>query len=197
MWRTLAASIDFCVRFTKISSAMSEYRKTEPSELYFITLTVVGWIDVFSRKDYRDIVVENLRYCQQKLGLEIFAYVIMSNHLHLIARRQEGDLTELLGRFKSFVSKRVLEAIKGNAQESRKDWLLYLFGHFAKSNRQYSDYHFWNYTNHPTLLDKNTIIDQKVEYIHMNPVRAGLVSEPEHYIYSSASPNSPLEVCEI
>lgn len=176
---------------------MSEYRKTEEGDLYFVTLTVVGWVEAFSRKEYKDILVENLNYCQQKLGLEVFAYVIMSNHLHMIARRQDGDLTELLGRFKSFVAKKVLAAIKNNPQESRKDWMLYLFSHFAKTNKQYSDYHFWTYTNHPTLLQTNEVIEQKVNYIHQNPVRAGLVSEPEHYLYSSASPNSPLEIYEM
>lgn len=87
---------------------MSEYRKTTPDDLYFITLTVVGWVDVFSRKEYKDVLVKNLKYCQQKEGLEIFAYVIMTNHLHLVARRQYGDLTELLGRFKSYTSKKIL-----------------------------------------------------------------------------------------
>jgi putative transposase len=176
---------------------MSEYRKTEPSELYFVTMTVVGWVDVFSRKEYKDILVENIKYCQQKLGLEVFAYVIMTNHLHLIARRQDGNLTELLGRFKSFAAKKILEAIKSNPQESRKDWLLYLFSHYAKANKQYSDYHFWNYTNHPTSLQSSTVIDQKLDYIHQNPVRAGFVSEPMHYVYSSASPDSPLNVSEL
>ena len=78
---------------------MSEYRKTYAGDLYFVTLSVVGWIDVFSRRDYKDILVENLGYCQQREGLEIYAYVIMTNHLHLIARRQDEALTELLGRF--------------------------------------------------------------------------------------------------
>jgi REP element-mobilizing transposase RayT len=105
-----------------------------PGELYFVTLTVAGWVDVFSRKEYKDILLENLKYCQQKEGLEIYAYVIMSNHMHFIAKRLEGDLTELLGRFKSYTAKKILESIAKNPEESRKEWLLYLFNHFAKSN---------------------------------------------------------------
>ncbi len=176
---------------------MSEYRKTTVGELYFVTLTVAGWVDVFTRKDYKDILVENLKYCQEKEGLEIFAYVIMTNHMHLIARRQEGDLTELLGRFKSYTAKKIITAIEANPEESRKEWLLYLFNHFAKTNTQYSKYHFWNYTNYPVLLCTNAVIDQKVEYIHQNPVRAGIVTEPEYYTYSSACADSPLVVSEL
>ncbi|GAA4422626.1 transposase [Pontibacter saemangeumensis] len=173
---------------------MSEYRRTSPDEVYFATLTVVGWVDVFSRKEYKDILVENLKFCQEKQGLQLFAYVIMTNHLHLIARRQKADLTELLGRFKSYTAKKIIEAIEKNPQESRKEWLLYLFEHFAKTNTQYSNYHFWNYKNHPTLLHTNAVLDQKVEYIHQNPVRAGLVTEPEYYLYSSACADSPIRV---
>ncbi|MBB6609769.1 transposase [Pontibacter sp. Tf4] len=176
---------------------MSEYRNTAPGELYFVTLTVSGWIDVFSRKEYKDILIENLKYCQEKFNLEIFAYVIMTNHLHLIARWQDGELTELLGRFKSYTAKKILEEIRRNPQESRKDWLLNVFEHFASNNKQYSNYHFWNYTNHPTLLHTNAVIDQKLEYIHQNPVRAGIVGNPEYYNYSSACADSPLKVAEL
>ena len=176
---------------------MSEYRKTTTDDLYFVTLTVAGWIDVFSRREYKDILIENLKYCQQKEGLEIFAYVIMTNHLHLVARRQNGDLTELLGRLKSYTAKKILSNIENNLQESRSEWLLYLFSYFAKANKQYGKYHFWNYKNHPVLLHTNAIIDQKVDYIHQNPVRARLVTEPEHYVYSSACADSPLKVSEM
>ena len=176
---------------------MSEYLRTAPSELYFATLTVTGWVDVFSRKEYKDILIENLKYCQQKEGLEIFAYVIMTNHMHLIARRQDGDLTELLGRFKSYTAKKIIAAIETNPEESRKEWLLYLFNHFAKTNVQYNKYHFWSYTNYPVLLHTNDIIDQKVDYIHLNPVRAGVVTESEYYTYSSACADSPLKVSEL
>ena len=117
---------------------MSEFRKTSPDDIYFVTLTVVGWVDVFTRQDYRDILVQNLSHCQEKEGLEIYAYVIMSNHFHMIARRKEADLGELLGRFKSFTAKKIIENIEANQRESRKDWLMYLFKFFAKVNKQYS-----------------------------------------------------------
>ncbi len=173
---------------------MSEYRITTPDELFFVTLTTVGWIDVFTRNEYKNILIENLKYCQENEKLDIYCYVIMSNHIHLVCRRQEKDLNELLGRFKSYTAKQIIKAIENNPQESRKEWLLYLFNYFAKANKQYSKNHFWQYTVHPVLLYSYEVIKQKIEYIHMNPVRAGLVNEPENYFYSSANIFSPLKV---
>ncbi|MBX7206622.1 MAG: transposase [Bacteroidia bacterium] len=165
---------------------MSEYRKTTANELFYVTLTTVGWIDVFSRDNYKQLLVENLRYCQQHEGLEIYAYVIMSNHLHLIAASRNKELSQLLGRFKGHTAKKIISMIESDTYESRREWLLYLFAWFAKGNKQYGKYHFWQYTNHPTLLYSQEVIMQKLNYIHQNPVRAGLVTEPEHYLYSSA-----------
>jgi REP element-mobilizing transposase RayT len=161
---------------------MSEYRKAHADNLYFITLTVVGWIDVFSRREYKDIIVSNLQYCQQNEGLDIFCYAIMSNHFHAIVRRNEKELSELLGRFKSTTAKQIIKAIENNPKESRREWLLYMFNYFAKQNEQYSKYHFWQYKNQPVVLYTNEVIDQKRDYIHHNPVRAGLVANVQDYI---------------
>jgi REP element-mobilizing transposase RayT len=177
---------------------MSENKKTYPEGLYFITLTIVGWINLLDRDCYKQILVENLQYCQKKEGLEIFAYVIMSNHIHMIAsRNSEDDLTELLGRFKSVTSKKFIKEINNNAQESRRDWLLYQFNYFANKNSQYDEFHIWQYTNHPTVLFSNNVIQQKVNYIHENPLRAGIVNDITAYIYSSACADSPLKVSEL
>ncbi len=176
---------------------MSEYRKTSPDDLYFVTLTVTGWIDLFSRKVYKDILVQNLHHCQQNEQLQIFSYVIMTNHLHMICRRLDADLTELLGRFKSYTAKQLLKEIESNAFESRKDWLLHQFQFAARANKQYSNYHLWQYTNHPTPLYTWDVIKQKEKYIHENPVRAGLVTDASAYLFSSACPESPLKVFEM
>jgi putative transposase len=123
----------------------------------------------------------------------------MTNHLHMVARRddREKTLTELLGRFKSFTSKEILKLIKENPQESRKEWLIYLFEYFAKSSKQYSDHHFWQYSNQPVEIYTPEVLYQKVDYSHYNPVRAGIVTVPETYLYSSACPDSPLKVLRI
>ena len=178
---------------------MSEKRKTFEGEIYFVTLTVVGWIDIFTRQKYADILIENLKYCQLKEGLKIYAYVIMSNHIHIIAKRENSslNLTELLGRFKSFTAKKIINELEEDNHESRKEWLLYLFKFYAKNNKQCSKHHFWHYTNHPVELYTNEVIDQKINYIHQNPVRAGIVTDEAYYFYSSANPDSPLIIDDL
>jgi putative transposase len=176
---------------------MSELRKASAFNMYFVTLTVCGWTDLFTRNIYRDIIVRNLQHCREKEGLQIFCYVLMSNHLHMICNRTDDDLTELLGRFKSFTSKELLQAIEDNPQESRKEWLLHQFEFFAKANKQYSKHHLWQYTSHPVLLYSPEVKRQKRDYIHLNPVRAGIVTEPGAYLYSSACEDSPLKVLQM
>lgn len=173
---------------------MSELRKTGGDGLFFVTLTVAGWVDVFTRPVYVEELIKNLQFCQEERGLELYAYVIMSSHLHLIARRTDGDLTELLGRFKSTTAKKLLKLIAEHEHESRREWLLFLFEYFAQPLKQQENYMFWQKTNHPVGLWTPAVVHQKMEYIHMNPVVAGLVTEPHHYRYSSAHEMSPLKV---
>ena len=159
-----------------------------------MTLTVVGWIDVFSRREYGACLIRNLRYCQEKKGLQLYAYCILSSHLHLVASVETGLLSTLLRDFKSFTAKELLRLIQDNPQESRKDWMLYLFRYFGRKNCQNDDIQFWQQSNHPVDLVTPQMIDQRVNYIHQNPAIAGLVNEPQDYVYSSANPASELEM---
>lgn len=70
------------------------YKIDTNDSAYFLTFQIVGWVDLFSRKVYRDIVIDYFKYCQKNKGLDLFAYIIMSNHIHLLARSQKGDLSE-------------------------------------------------------------------------------------------------------
>jgi len=166
----------------------NRYKITDPHGIHFITLTVVGWIDIFSRKKYRDMIIENLKYCQENKGLLVHAYVIMTNHIHLVvSSNEQSKLTDILRDFKSYTAKSILNDIPKNKLESRKGWLMYLFGYFAKKNRRDYEHQFWQSDNHPIELTSTKFIRQKIDYIHNNPVRAGWVSYPQHYIYNSAS----------
>jgi REP element-mobilizing transposase RayT len=173
---------------------MSEYRKTYQGGLFFITLTVVGWIDIFTHKEYADIIVKNLEYCQKEKDLAIFAYVIMPSHIHLVVRRNEGLLSDWLRDFKSYTAKLIIKEIENGGFESRKEWLLHLFKYNAKFQAQNSKYMFWQKSNHPTDLFTEKVIQQKIDYIHQNPVVANIVTEESYYYYSSANPLSPLKM---
>ncbi len=171
---------------------MSRAYKTYEGGLFFVTLTVVGWIDVFTRSEYCDTLVKNLKFCQEKKGLQLYAYCIMSSHVHVIASAETGTLSDILRDFKSYTAKQLLQQIQDNPQESRKDWLLFLFRHFARKNNHNIEFQFWQHHNHPIDLVSSNLLEQKLYYIYQNPVNAGIVSEEQDYVYSSANPLSPL-----
>jgi putative transposase len=94
--------------------------------IYFITCTVHQWVDVFTRSDYVDILLDSLRFCQKEKGLEIYCWVVMSNHIHLIVSSKTGKLSDTIRDFKKFTASKIVKAIKENEKESRKSWLLWL-----------------------------------------------------------------------
>jgi REP element-mobilizing transposase RayT len=175
---------------------MSELRKANTGYSYFLTITVVGWIDVFTRRIYCEKVVESLKYCVQNKGLDIFAYVIMPSHIHLVARSLKGNLNEIIRDFKSYTAKELIKIVQSSPDESRKDWLVHMFRYHANFQKQNADYMFWQKTNHPIELNYPRIVDQKVDYIHNNPVVAGHVTEAQAWYFSSANPMSPLSVLQ-
>ena len=176
---------------------MSELRKANTALPYFVTMTVVGWIDVFTRKRYCDMVIDSFKYCQKHKGLKLYAYVIMPSHIHIIISHDESKLPECIRDFKKHVARKTILSIENETGESRKEWLLPLFKQFAGKKRQNPRYQFWQKTNYPIVLDNPEIMDQKLEYIHQNPVKAGIVEQPESYLYSSACAFQELEVLEM
>lgn len=162
------------------------YKINDQYAAYFCTLTIVKWIDVFTRQVYRDIVVESLNYCVENKGLTIYSWVLMSNHLHLIVQvKPPLGCSGFLRDFKKFTSKSIVREIK-DCSESRKEWLLDKFSFEARRTSRAENYKIWQDSNHAIEMDGQIDIWQKIDYIHNNPVRNGLVEAPEHYCYSSA-----------
>ncbi|NVK82687.1 MAG: transposase [Cytophagia bacterium] len=153
---------------------------------YFLTFQVVGWADIFSRKIYRDIVIDSLTYCRKERQLLIFAYVIMTNHIHVIFQSDCGKLSDIVRDFKKFTSKAILKEIDMSGIESRRKWLNMIFEYHARYNKRSTLRQFWTHKNHAVELFSNQMIDSRLEYIHNNPVRAGWVEQPHEYLYSSA-----------
>lgn len=176
---------------------MSTKYKTQADKLYYATLTVVGWLDVFTRREYVNIVYDSIRFCQEKKNLQLYAYVVMPNHLHLICSTGEQPLNEVLRDMKSFTAKAIVDAIATNAQESRREWLLHIFEYHGRGNSQNRNFQFWQHGSHPIELYSEEVIWQKVRYLHNNPVKAGMVTEPEHYLHSSAHPDRELKIVDI
>ena len=153
-----------------------------------MTFTIIDWVDVFTKKEYKIELVNSMNYCVREKGLIIFAWVIMSNHMHIIWQAKEGfKLSDILRDFKKFTAKKIISMIE-TENESRKVWMLRKFEFAGKRLKRISKYKFWKDDNHAILLDpfQTKMIDQKVDYIHNNPVTAMLVEEPQHYLFSSA-----------
>jgi putative transposase len=162
------------------------YKIRNQAAIHFITFAVVEWVDVFTRKDYRDIILNSIRFCQKEKGLLVHSWCIMSNHLHLIASARDSNLSDILRDFKKFTSKQIITAIENNAGESRKEWMLNIFKQQGAKNSRNSEYQFWRQDNQPQELYSAAFIFQKTNYIHQNAVEVGIVSKPEDYLYSSA-----------
>ena len=168
------------------------YQIKDQTSAYYLTFQVVYWIDLFTRDKYREIIIDSLRFCLQNKGLEIFAFVIMSNHVHLIARSNKDNLSDIIRDFKKYTSKQFIDEIDLST-ESRKKWMLNLFQHTAKKQNKNGSYQVWTHENHAIEVFSNTVIWQKVNYIHDNPVRNKLVENSWDYLYSSARNYADME----
>jgi len=166
----------------------ARYKFIDNEGVYFTTSTVAGWTDVFTREIYEKILLDSIRHCQQNQGLKIHAWVLMTNHLHTICSCKEGyDLGLIWRNIKSFTAMKLIDAIINNSKESRKEYLLHTFAAEGKKSSSNFKHKFWEHENHPVLLNSTEMYNQRLNYLHWNPVTAGFVAEPWHWIYSSAT----------
>ena len=163
-----------------------KYKVWDNEKAYFLTLTVVGWIDVFTRKNHKLALIKSLEYCQKEKGLVLFGYCVMPSHIHLIAR-SEGNytLSDILRDFKKHTSKELIKQIL-NEPESRREWMLEYFKNAGDNLKGIKDYKFWKDGNHAELISSNKFFNEKLDYIHNNPVKELFVERPEDYLFSSA-----------
>lgn len=164
------------------------YKIRDQQGLNYLTCVITGWVDLFSRKVYRDIVLDSWRYCQEHKGFQVHAYVFMTNHLHLIAScKKPYRLEDVMRDWKAYTARQIIDYLLDESKvESRREWLLYLFSYFARGKKHKQTYQIWQHDNHPIELYSEQVIAQKMNYIHMNPVRNGSVEAPEDWRYGSA-----------
>ena len=165
---------------------MSTKYKATTEEAFFITITAVGWIDIFTRLNQKNNIISALQYCQKHKGLEIYAYCIMSSHIHLLCKGTEGFiLSDIIRDFKKFTSKKIIQTIL-DEPESRREWLLEYFKRTCQHLKRNQQYKVWQDGYHAEIVESNWFIQQKVNYIHNNPVQDKIVCFPEDYYFSSA-----------
>ena len=174
---------------------MTEIYKIQP-KLYFVTLTVVSGIDVFTRYEYCDLLVDNLNYCIDHKRLRVYEYTIMPSRLLMIAGVEEGksNLPKVLRDFKSNSAKQILRAIAQHPEESRKEWLLRLFQFFANRYQHDAEHHFWQFGNQPVDLEKFVKKGLTMPSPLTSLLNEKIVDEAEHYVYCSAHPRQKVKL---
>ena len=171
----------------------TKYKATTTDEAFFITLTTIGWIDVFTRLNQKHVIVNSIAYCQKHKGLELYAYCIMSSHIHLLCKAtNEIILSDIIRDLKTFTSKQILKNIL-EFPESRREWMLPLFAKACEHLKRKQQYKVWQDGYHAEIVHSNWFIKQKVDYIHHNPVVEKIVTLPEDYYFSSARNYAGLE----
>ncbi len=171
----------------------SRYKFAKLDQAHFMTLTVLHWIPVFTRPETVDILLNSFRFLMNE-GLRVHAYVILENHLHLVA--QSSQIDKDIARFKSYTAKHILALL----HEKNMSEILSQLAFYKKAHKLDRQYQFWQEGVHPELIQGEEMMRQKITYVHDNPVKRGYVDLPEHWRYSSARDyaGTPglLEICK-
>jgi putative transposase len=140
----------------------------------FLTCTTVNWLPLFCDPSITSIVLDSLAFLIHQERLILYAYVIMENHLHLIA--SSDHLSREVANFKSFTARKSIDWYIANHNQ----WILDQLACHKLPHKQDRDYQFWQEGSHPQRIMDARMMGQKIEYIHQNPVRRGYIELPEH-----------------
>ena len=163
-----------------------KHKVFDSSKPYFITMSVNQWAKIFNNTSIINIVINSLKYCQLNKGLEIYSYCIMPDHIHMICRSIcEYSLSEIIRDFKKYTSRSIIKHLINTDNNISAVWLEIFRKNDSKIRHIYR-HHVWQEGFYPIELSSNSFIDQKIEYINNNPVKAGMVDNAEDYLYSSA-----------
>ena len=168
--------------------AKSRYKVYEGDTLpYFITATTVNWLPLFTNPDIAKIIIDSLAFLQSRQRISLYAYVVMKDHLHLVVAAE--NLSKELANFKSYPARQSIDYYKAQNNEAVLEQLaLHKLPH--RTDRKYQ---LWQEGVHPEQIHNQEMFEQKIRYIHYNPVRRGYVEEPEQWRYSSARNYAGLE----
>lgn len=154
---------------------------------YFLTATVVNWLPVFSKPLFAEMLFDSLNFLVENNRLSIYAFVLMENHLHLIASSE--NLSKEIGLFKSYTARSIIDYLI----EQKNSFLLDQLVWHKKSHKHDQKHQLWQEGSHPKEIRTSEMMIQKIEYIHFNPVKRGYIEKPEHWVYSSARNFAGLE----
>src|SRR5215204_3327148 len=163
----------------------TKYKFHDQDELYFLSYAVVYWIDLFTRNEYKNIVLNSWEYCREHKGMDLYGYCIMTSHVHMIIGTHQDKMEDIMRDMKTHTSKQLRKAITEHPTESRREWMLRMMQSAGTMNSNNKDFQLWQQDNHPILLKNAEMAHQRLDYTHYNPVEAGIVEKAEDYLYSS------------
>ena len=168
--------------------AKSRYRFI-PGDLnpYFITATTVNWLPLFGNPHIAQVIFDSLLFLINAERITLISYVIMENHLHLVAAA--GNLSKEIANFKSYTARTAIDYYLRHDMHS----ILRQLAYHKLDHKTDREYQFWQEGSHPERILDEAMFKQKVDYIHHNPVLRGYVDKPEHWRYSSARNYADLE----
>ncbi|MDR9417985.1 REP-associated tyrosine transposase [Gracilimonas sp.] len=158
----------------------------DQGQVYFITCSVIKWFKIFRMPEYCQILIDSLKFCQENKGLIIYAWCIMNDHIHLIIGTQDQPMQNIIRDFKSFTSRKIRKKMFKNRRNVKISKIYKEMLKAGAANSNNKDWQLWQQHNHPQELFSEKIAEQKLNYIHYNPVKAGLVDHPIEWPYSSA-----------
>ena len=149
--------------------------------IFYITSNAYNRIKIFTSSSFIIPIIDSLNYYRYQYACKLLGYVIMLDHIHLLIWRQDAQIVaDFMRDFKRFTSGRITRQAK---LEGKTDWLE-KFEEAGNETRR-ADYKVWQDSFWEQTIYTKTFVEQKLNYIHMNPVRAGIVVEPSKYPYSS------------
>ncbi len=158
----------------------SRYRIFEGERPHFMTCTIVGWVPIFTRPETFDLIYDSWRFLQRERRFQLFAYVNLENHLHLVV--SAPDLAIVMKNFKSHTARQIIDLLERRGVRV----LLRQLRALKLRHKKESEYQVWQEGSHPQQIEGDDMMRQKIEYIHNNPVKRGYVDDPLHWRHSSA-----------
>ena len=158
----------------------SRYKIYEPTQAHFITCTVLNWIPLFTNKESVEILLESFKYLQKSDNLKIYAYVILENHLHLVAK--SDDIGKTMAKFKAHTARELIKLLV----DKKIDTILNQLRFYKKAHKTDREYQLWQEGIQPKLIQSENMMITKINYIHNNPIKRGYVDVASHWRYSSA-----------
>ena len=176
-----------CIQKKYFSVMSRKYQIQNNESFYFVTFTVVDWIDIFTKQAHKNVFVESVIYCQIEKGLLVGAWCIMTNHVHMIiASSGEQKLSDTIRDLKSYTSRQIRKHLEYSNSQNRRTWILPLLRKAGIENSRNKDFQLWQQHNNPIEICTNEILNTRLNYIHNNPVKAGFVQKDYQWLYSSA-----------